>query len=862
MNQRPDDDFQREIESHLALETDRLIADGLPPDEAAAAARRRFGNATRAAERFHESRPWPSLWAEQVVQDLRYGMRGLARTPAMSLVTVAIFAVGIAASTVVAAQVHAVFLRDAPVAEPASLRTLSWSSPRRAFTAGLFRGPTWDARRIESFPAAIFRELRAGTASVADMACWRPATQALSETKLWRVEAVSGAFFSTLGVSVVAGRTLTEADDTPGAPLVALVHDSALLGERVTLHGHDFTVVGVLPAEFTGLSPLSPADVFVPYAADHLFPVFQRNAWSECRVVARLRAGTAPEQARLELEARLQQLIAAAPPAEPYEPPRLFADEMSARQRELQGMVTTPLVALSATTGVLLLILCANIGGLLFARGRARQLELATRLALGASRGRVVQQLLTESLLLSAIGGAAGIMTSLAFAPVLPRMLSALGGVDAVGISTAPDIRVLTFAVVLSGVCGVLFGLLPALMITRVDPLRAVKRESALGSPSRMRAGKAALVVQLALSMVVLVGAGLLVRTWTNLRNVPLGYEPERLLFVETQNPVGRPRAVVERALADLAALPGVVNAAASQWPVFNNATPRISFCIPEAGDATQDLDMSFVFPGFFTTWGIPIRVGRDIDDGVQPGAVVNETFVRRYYQGANPIGRMIRSGPCPGRTEVPIIGVVGDHIDRQRVERIPAVYLRYPRGGALYVTTYAVRTAGNPGALVPDMRRVIAAHGLSTVRDVRTGTDYRDGVMTRERLLSALLAGFATVALFIACLGLYGLLAALVTWRTPEIGVRVALGATRPSVLWLVLRESMVPVAVGIAAGGVAAVFAAQPFESWLFDVAPRDALTLAVAALALLIAAAGAALLPAQRAAQTDPLPALRCE
>jgi hypothetical protein len=347
-----------------------------------------------------------------------------------------------------------------------------------------------------------------------------------------------------------------------------------------------------------------------------------------------------------------------------------------------------------------------------------------------------------------------------------------------------------------------------------------------------------------------------------NLRAVPLGYIPEGLVFVETSNPVGRPRSFVEETFAQLQALPGIRNATVSQWPIFNNALPRATFCVSTAQPPVQQLDIQFVFPGFFQTWGVQLVLGRDIDDSNEPGAIVNQTFVSQFFPGTNPLGQIIGSGGCPGRSQIPIIGVVADHIDRQRVELIPAVYLRYPRAGALYVTTYAVRTDGDLGSLVPAVRRIITARGISPNRDVRTGTEYRDSITSRERLLTVLLIVFATVSLFISCLGIYGVLAYMVSWRTAEIGLRMAVGAEPFDVMWMVLRESLLPVSFGLAAGIVGAMALGRSLESVLFKVSAADPPTLAGAAVVLLTAAAAAAVLPARRASVIDPVPALRSE
>jgi predicted permease len=862
MIRRSDEDFRAEVESHLALERDRLIAEGMTPLEAEDAAHRKFGSTLAATERFYTTRRL--LLLDRLRLDVRYAVKYLRQSPVFTSVTVLTLAIGIGASTAVATQINAVFFQGLHVDQPSSLRSLTWSSPRRGFAEGLFRGPTWDARTIDTFPAAMFLDIQRQTKGFADVACWRTATEALTDSRLLRVHAVSGTYFRTLGIDTVAGRPLTPEDDGPAAPLVAVARDRALLNQAIRLHGHVFTVVGVVPEDFWGLNPLEPADVFVPYAADQLFPTFQRNSWAQCHIITRLEAGVDVEQAQAETQVLVQRIIASNPPKDPYEAPLVYLEDLGRRFAEVQRNAGTPLRLFGATVGILLLVTCANIGGLLFARGRARRKEIATRLALGGPRTRIVQQLLTESFVLCALGGVAGIGVAYALSPLLPRVLNEFAGAAALGVTLRPDLRVLAFSVAVSGACGILFGLFPALFATRLDSAAVLKQSSGIAPPARLRAGRASLVVQLALSMVVLGGAGLLVRTMENLRAVPIGYVPEGLVFVESSNPVGRPRAFVEETLAQLEALPGIRGATVSQWPIFNNALPRATFCVPGAQPPVQELDLQFVFPGFFDTWGVPIVLGRDIDDSAESGAIVNRRFVSQFFPGRNPLGQMIGAGGggCPGRSQIPIVGVVADHIDRQRVELIPAVYLRYPRAGALYVTTYAVRTDGDVRPLITAVRRIIAERGIAPNRDVTTGVEYRDGITRRELLMTRLLAVFAAISLFISCLGIYGVLAYSVSWRSAEIGLRMAVGARRSHVMWMVVRESLAPLLGGLAVGIAGAIVLGRSIETVLFKVSAHDPATLAAAALVMLLAGAAASCLPARRACTIDPVQALRCE
>jgi predicted permease len=578
--------------------------------------------------------------------------------------------------------------------------------------------------------------------------------------------------------------------------------------------------------------------------------------------VVRLAPGATSEAAQAEAQVLVDQAVQADPPRDPYDPPRLVLEELGLRFSELQQSVGRPLRLLAAAVSLLLLITCANVGGLLFARGTARHRELATRLALGGSRRRIIQQLMIESALICVAGAAAAIALAYALRPLMPLLLAELAGVAAVGVNVASDSGVLAFMGMVAVTCGLLCGVWPAIAVSRIDPAAVLKHASSLAPPARTRAGTAALCVQVALSLLVTLGAVLLVRTMFNLRDVPLGWKPEGLAFAETNNPVGRPRAVVDDTVAALAALPGVTSAVASDWPLFNNATPRFRMCVPGDRPSEQDLDLSLVQPGFFTTWGVRLVLGRDLDDGSEPIAVVNEAFVRRFLPGRDPLTATVGAGGCPGRSQLRIVGVVADHIDRQRVDLVPAVYARYPRAGALYVTTYAVRVTGEARAIVPAIRRIIAERNIAPTRDVRTGTQYRDGVMRQERLLTVLFVLFGVLALFTCTLGLYGMLACLVQWRTAEIGLRRAVGASDANVTALIAGESLRPVTLGLLAGAVAAQPLGRAAGAVLFGVSPSDPLSLVTAVGALASAAAIAAWIPTRRAIRVDPVPALRAE
>jgi len=409
---------------------------------------------------------------------------------------------------------------------------------------------------------------------------------------------------------------------------------------------------------------------------------------------------------------------------------------------------------------------------------------------------------------------------------------------------------------------GMLFGLVPAFRSSRIDLTPALKQTRlAEGGRFRLVSGKALVAAQVALSMLLLIGAGLLIRTFVNLRAVPVGYEPDRLLFV-TIDPIGLPGQFVEESIRRLEGVPGVTAASASMWPLYNGGgtNDKLPICIPGYGDGAQRVDVEQVLPRFFETWGVRLILGRDFQTRGDAGAIVNETFVSKFLTGRNPIGQTIGTKGCPG-TPRTIVGVVANHIDRQRAALAPMVYVSYP-SRAIEPTTLALRTAGDPRPLIPTIRRIVAGLDTRIDGDVTTGVEYKNSKFAQERLLAALLVGFGSIGLGVCCLGIYGLLTYTVSRRTPEIGLRMALGAQRADVIRLVFHESLWSVAAGIATGLIAAAALTRFVESTLFGVSNHDPWTLAGAAILLLLTATSAALVPARRASRTDPMTALRCE
>jgi len=480
-----------------------------------------------------------------------------------------------------------------------------------------------------------------------------------------------------------------------------------------------------------------------------------------------------------------------------------------------------------------------------------------------------VRQLLTESLVLSCTGGTAGIVLAYLITPRLPALLTQLSGNftlngrnPTLAIDVTPDLRVLGVSAAVAIGAGILFGLVPAFRSSRFDLSPALKK-SPLAEAGRLRlvTGKALVAAQVALSMLLLIGAGLLIRTFMNLRAVPVGYEPDRMLFV-TIDPIGLPGQFVEDAVRRLEAVPGVTAASASMWPLYNGGgtNDKLPICIPDYSASDQPVDVEQVFPRFFEAWGVRLILGRDFAAGSDPGAIVNETFVSKFLSGRNPIGQTIGMKGCPG-TPRTIVGVVANHIDRQRAVLAPMVYVPYP-SRAIEPTTLALRTAGDPRPLIPIIRRIVAGLDTRVDGDVTTGIEYMESKFAQERLLAELVVGFGSIAMGLCCVGIYGLLTYTVGRRTSEIGLRLALGARSADVTRLIFQELFGSVTIGIAVGVIAAVVLTRFVESTLFGVSRNDPWSVGGAAILLLLTATAASLVPARRASRIDPMTALRHE
>lgn len=908
-----DREFQldRELQDHLDLEAEDQQQAGLPSEEARRAARQAFGNPAVVREDVREA--WGWMWLERLWLDTRLAVRLWARTPGFTAIAIATIGIGIGASTALVAQVKAVFWTPLPVVSPQDLRFVAWTAARHPYVMGpnVMAGPVVGGITTYgtvSYPAYL--AMRDEAAAFSDVACWADLGEArpviLGDLGFGTVQFVSGNFFRTLGVRASLGRTIAPEDDGVAAwsPVAMVSHRfwlrtfggaSDVTKRTLRLNGRQFAVIGVMPDGFFGLDPGVSPDIVIPMgavevAAATTSPLKNRALWNPCRIVARVAPGRGDEEARIDLEHVLATSIAVVPPTEPYDPPRVWLVPAAYGQSTVRDGTSTPLLILLVVVGGLLLAACANIAGLLMARGGARSREIATRLALGASRGRVTRQLITESLVLSIAGGLLGLGLAYGFAGVgsafVSQFMPTLFGADrTLDLATALDTRVLAFGALLTVASGLVFGALPAIRATRLDLMAVIKENARSGLPKfGMTGGQAMVAAQTALAVLLLIGAGLFIRTLVNLRSANLGFRTEGLLYAHIEPRAGglvqaQRAQFFEDAIARLRALPGVSAAAGAGIAPFGsnvsvgvgNFSMRVCSTARDAAATPEVVNVNGVSPGYFQTLEVPFIDGRDFTPSDNapatptpvPPVILSEALARALFPGAaSAVGQQIRATltdctkPLGALT---IAGVVGDSRVDIRGQSGASLYL--PLGGFQGPVTLIVRTVGDPGSMIPTVRRAMTDLNANTPSFSEAPvTTLIERLLRRERLLATLLAVFAAATVFICCLGIYGMLSYAVERRRQEISVRMAIGARTVDILRLMVRESLIPVGAGLATGTVVSVLVNRWLAQFLYGVASFDPLTLGAASVVFLLVAVAAGALPSRAAARVNPVLALR--
>ena len=884
-------DMAAEMAFHLQARADHWIAQGLSPAEAARRAKLEFGAVDAYKDDCRQARGL--RWLDELRGDLTYAARTLRAAPVFTLVAVSILAVGIGANTAIFSVVEAVLVRQLPVADPGALRQLAWVEPPNREWQMRYDGstrPTADGGRVmTSFAWPTYTQLRDRTTTFSSLFLF--ATRAINLDTSGRAQqaqalVVSGTFADGLGVPPLIGRGIRPEDDRVDAtPVVVLSHrlwqtafggDSRVVGRTIRVNATPAVVVGVAGPMFEGVQLGQPFDVMLPLASAAASVEGSERPLDERRwafgVMGRLRPGVDDARATAETDAVFRTAIPAEYARDAH-PPRLVLQPGGQGLDRLRVAYARPLYVLTAVMAVVLCIACANVAGLLLMRTAARQREMAMRLALGAGRARLIRQLLTESVVLAALGGAVGL--GLAYV-VRGGLLPAINRDELpIELSLGSSPWMLAFSMATCLIVGLACGILPALRATpagATSTLGRVVSARQSGAP-RLFAGRTLIAVQVALSLVLVVGAALFIRSLVNLRSQALGFRADHVLLFRMDATTagyadGRLLDFYEQVLERVSALPGVETAAFSRWGLLEGGATRDGIRVPgaPAGQADIGVHVHYVSPGFFATMGIPLLAGRDVsaqDRETSPRiAVINEALAR-LIAGSGPaaVGRpfLFESPDKP----VEVVGLVGDaRFASLRDRTPPTMYLPY-RQYRQHRMSFAARVSGEPTALTESVRQAVAGvDGNVPLFGVRTQVEQIDVAVRQERVFAWLASGFGVLALTLACLGIYGTLGYGVARRWPEIGVRVALGATRRDVVSLILRESLTPVLVGATAGVGLALATTRVVQSELFEVAPRDPMTLVTATGTLVLAAAIAAWLPARRAASVDPTTALRAD
>jgi len=894
---RRNEALREEMELHLAETAAELEAYGMTAECARAEARRRFGNVGLKHEESREI--WITRFWSELGQDVRYASRTMAANKAFSALAVLSLALGIGANTAIYSFMESILLRSLPVADPGSLVVLNWHSrpPQNAdkewahVMHGL-QGRAWPGDKGEMssgmFPYPAFEMLGDENPVFSTLfGYFNGQTKTLAvrgEAASASTEYVTGGYFRGLAVSPAAGRLIGSGDDRPGAAPVAVISFATsqnrfggapnAIGQSILVDNVPFTVIGVAPPDFFGVDPAAAPDLYLPLHTNLLLDgdraarMYRDENFYWIEMMGRLRPGVTMAQAQAVLAPRFHQWVAATATTdgERAKLPALTLNPGAAGLGSLRREYSKPLYVLLAMVVLILAITCANIANLLLARAAARRREMALRLSLGAGRFRVVRQLLTESIMLASLGGAAGVLFAIWSVRALTFLFS--GGRENFTLHAELNWHVLGVTAALSVVCGLFFGLAPAIQATRPDVMPALK--NGRGGGARRHTQDVLVVAQIAMSFGILVAAGLFVRTLDRLHSIPLGYARENiLLFSLNARQAGHRNPGIATFYENLRkrfeSIPGVKSATLSQSSMImaGEAGGTYMGTIKIGAAAIEGAGVMVTGPRFLTTMQIPLLAGREIDDRDQPGstpvAVISEELARTYFGNENPVGRRITF--VDDKRDLEIVGVSGNVRYGRLKEESPMTVFVAARQFSPDRVTYALRTAGDPLRYVQSVVEIVreADSGIP-VKDVVTQAAEIDRTISREVMFAKLCTAFAVLALLMACVGLYGTMSYKVARQTGEIGIRMALGARRGAVVWMVLRRVLLLAAAGLAISVPAALIASRLVKSFLFDTQPNDPGTLALAGAVLLSAVILAGYAPARRASRIDPLAALR--
>lgn len=859
-----------ELRTFVDMSAAEKIADGISPEEARRLATLELGGVEQVKEQVRMGRH--GGWLDEIGRDIRYAFRLLLKNRGFTCTVVVTLALGIGANTAIFSLIDALMLRWLPVRNPQELVQVSFQSR--------------DSNGPRSLSYAIVgaladqREIFSGVAGFSGHTFDVGASGFVSRV---HGALVTGGFYDTLGLNPVVGRLLTPADDRPGAPLTAVISygywerqfalSPQVTGQTLLIKDRPVAIVGVTPQGFVGATVGSIADITMTASAlpeidPPAAPLLGRgNFW--LIVLARPQNGLSLEAATSRLNAVWPHI--SEPLIAPHWPPQQ-RKEISTAKFQLQSggtgwsylreMYRKPLWVLMAAVAIVLLIACANVAGLQLARASARQREVAIRLAIGASRPRIVRQLLIESALLSLTGAAVGVGVAWMSGEFLVSMIST--GFASLEFDLTPNSHILAFTLVVAVATGILFGVMPAVQTTAVSPVGALKENARAASP-RFRLLPFLVIAQVALSLVLLAGAGLFARTLQNLRHLDPGFKADGVLLVNFED---RQAVIPPGLLEDVQRIPGVTSASFSTHTPLNGSIwsePAVP-----AGQPIPQRDNAFFVgagPHFFSTMQIQVLAGREFNDGDRPDgpavAIVNEAYASRHFPNQNPVGQHLAASVNGDRKDLEIIGIVRNiNAAGLRKPPPPMVFVAYQQLKPGGPRTLAVRVSGSAGPVAGALQQVLQPTLPGAPVDVRALSTQVSDTIVQERMLATLAGAFGALAVALACIGLYGLLAYNVAQRTTEIGIRMALGAHARRVVALVVIGGARLVLIGIVLGLPVAWMASRWLKSLLFGLTPGDPGTLAGAMAALLTAALFAAYLPARRASRVDPLVALRHE
>ena len=845
---------------------------------------------------------------DNVIGDIRYAARVLRKNSVFTAVAAVTLALGIGANTAIFTVLDQVLLRLLPVKEPQQLALLTMR--------GRNYGNNWGGNAI-SYP--MYRDFQDHNEVFSGMFCRFPTSVSLTfggQAERVEAELVSGTYFNVLGVTTALGRTFTAEEDrvAEGAPFVILSYsywkqrfagDPLILGKTVAVNKHPMTVVGVAQAGFDGVELGWSPKLFIPVVMQPevlIVPMKmltdRRSRW--VNAFGRLKPGVTLKQAKASLQPFMHSMLemevreAAFAHASAYDRERFLQCTIdvlpgSQGRQGFQSQLSTPLWVLMAIAGVVLLIACANLANLLLARGAGRQREIAVRLAVGASRGRIVRQLLVETLCLSVLGGLGGL--ALAFWGDRALLAVFVPPESGIQISPAPDLRILLFTLAVTVTTGLVFGLVPALKTTRPDVGRTLKDEAGAvvgGGHGGLR--KALVIAQVALSLLLLIGAGLFVRSLNNLKNLGPGFPVDRLVGFQIDPSLGgytpeRGKLFFQQLTESLRSVAGVKSVGLAAMRIlegngyeWDSGMTVEGYTPDKAGDHAQPY-MNEISPDYFATLGVPIVLGRDFnandnrevkkgpqaDDWTPTAVMINEKFARRYFAGRNPIGRHLGFGTDPGtHTDMEIIGVVKDiKYDSLRNEIPEQAFIPYLGSHFVGSMTIYLRTAYDPNQLMPLVRaKVRNLDPNLPIYELRTTEVQIANSLITERMIASLSTVFGSLATVLAIIGLYGVMAYAVAQRRREIGIRMALGADGSKVIWMVMRDVLMLIAVGVGVGVPASLALMRAVQSQLYGLTAHDPSTLVLAAAGLALVACAAGYLLALRASRLDPMVALRYE